>query len=75
MTVFAATDIRMNWQPDGALQSVEIERNGKTEKHRLRTPVLTIILADDEGNIASFTATRDAFTAIIAGLREIKCND
>lgn len=73
--IFAATDIHMSWSPDGALQSVEIERNGKIEKHQLRTPVLTLILADDEGNIASFTATRDAFTSVIAGLREIKCND
>lgn len=61
----------MDWHEHGALQSVEI--NGVT--HQLRTPTMTLILADDEGNIASFTGTRDAFTAIGMAIRETKCND
>lgn len=73
--IFEATEVHMDWSEHGSLSTFEIERAGKTERHTVRTPSMTLILADDDGNIASFTSTRDAFTAIAAALRETKCND
>lgn len=75
MAVFEATEIHVDWEPDGGIQYYEIGRGKRKARHALAVPSMILTLMDDDGNVMVFRGTRDAFTHIAAAIRETKCND